>query len=119
MKDPAFRYFMERKMAGGSSEPNLHILPPKAYEKWLQSTQQVLLSLFRAGKDEFESSKTSGLPSGDKRGDRQQQEVLDRTTLQADLTQVGCREVTADTSASLPVRMDYHVDSFLKKKGRL
>lgn len=36
MRNPNFRYYMERKVHRGSDEPSLHILPPKAYETWLK-----------------------------------------------------------------------------------
>ena len=48
MKDPDFRYYVERKLTGKSGEPNLHIFPPKAYENWVRGTQQQLLSLLTA-----------------------------------------------------------------------
>ena len=102
MEDPAFRYYMERKMVGRSNEPNLHILPPRAHKNWLQGIRQELSYLYRAPDLEIESSKGVRFPSEEVCGDGQQQEVidLDRTTLQADAMYNGCQDSAAEASVS-------------------
>lgn len=48
MEDTNFRYHMERMMTRGSDEPNLHILPHKAYEKWRKNMPLNLLPVLEA-----------------------------------------------------------------------
>lgn len=80
MEDPAFRYYIERKVAGRSSEPNLHILPTQAYEKWLKGSQQDFLSPFAKTISAY-SNEVSGLSVSDKQ--KQGGNVLDKPLAQA------------------------------------